>query len=124
MYKRQVLARTGLARWVSVLVDGHEAERLALPGKPDPAAFLLAARRLGVPPARAAVVEDAVAGVEAGRRGGFGLVIGVDRHHQAATLKDAGADPVVTDLAELEVTGVPGGLRISGRPGDPTPYGP
>ena len=110
-----VLARSGLG-WVSVLVDGHEAERLGLPGKPDPATFLLAARRLGIPPRRAAVVEDAVAGVVAGRRGAFGVVVGVDRHDDAAALKEAGADVVVTDLAELELTDVPGGVRIRGRP--------
>ena len=111
-----VLARSGLARWVSVLVDGREAERLGLPGKPDPATFLLAAHRLGIPPRRAAVVEDAVAGVVAGRRGAFGVVVGVDRHDDAAALTEAGTDVVVTDLAELGLTDVPGGVRISGRP--------
>ena len=66
-----------------------------------------AARRLGVAPARTAVVEDAVAGVEAGRRGGFALVVGVDRHGQADTLKKHGADVVVEDLGELLPGGVP-----------------
>ena len=85
------------------LVDGGEAARLGLPGKPDPALFLEAARRLGVPADAAAVVEDALAGVEAGRRGGFGLVVGVDRPGPAGGGDCAphGADVVVSDLAEL-----------------------
>ncbi|HEV8423591.1 MAG TPA: haloacid dehalogenase, partial [Actinomycetes bacterium] len=66
-----------------------------------------------VAPARAAVVEDALAGVEAGRRGGFGLVVGVDRGGQAAALAERGADLVVTDLGELEVEG--GAVRQGGR---------
>ena len=77
--------------------------RLGLAGKPDPALFLEAARRLGVAPAQAAVVEDALAGVEAGRRGGFGLVVGVDRTGHTDTLAAHGADVVVADLAYLEV---------------------
>ncbi|GAA5077777.1 beta-phosphoglucomutase family hydrolase [Thermocatellispora tengchongensis] len=97
------------------LVDGNEAARLGLPGKPDPALFLEAARRLGVPPARAAVVEDTLPGVAAGRRGGFGLVIGLDRSgsgRQGPGLREAGADIVVADLDELTVTGrVPVTLR-------------
>lgn len=82
----------------------EEAARLGLPGKPDPALFLEATRRLGVPAEQAAVVEDALAGVEAGRRGGFGLVVGVDRARTPATrtaLMEHGADLVVEDLAEL-----------------------
>ena len=81
-----VLASAGLRGLFDAEVDGLEAERRGLAGKPDPALFLEAARRLGVEPARAAVVEDALAGVEAGRRGGFGLVIGVNRGDQAAAL--------------------------------------
>lgn len=99
----EVLERTGLRRYVAVLVDGHEAQRLGLPGKPDPATFLHAARRLGVDPGRVAVVEDAVAGVEAGRTGGFSLVVGVDRHGDPTGLEEAGADVVVADLADLDV---------------------
>ncbi|MGW2006029.1 HAD family hydrolase [Streptomyces nigrescens] len=86
------------------VVDGNEANRLRLPGKPDPALFVEAARRLGVPPRDAAVVEDALAGVEAGRRGGFGLVVGVDRTagpYSATALRLRGADVVVTDPGEL-----------------------
>jgi alpha,alpha-trehalase len=84
-------------------VDGVDAEELGLTGKPDPAIFLEAARRLGVEPARAIVVEDAIAGVEAGRRGGFALVVGVDRVGHAEELKEWGADVVVPDLSVLHV---------------------
>jgi alpha,alpha-trehalase len=86
-----------------VRVDGRVTENLGLPGKPDPAVFVEAARRLGAEPSRAAVVEDAIAGVEAGRRGGFGLVVGVDRTGHADALTQAGADVVVADLGGVEV---------------------
>jgi alpha,alpha-trehalase len=89
-----------------VRVDGIVASELGLPGKPDPAVFLEAARRLQVAPNRAVVVEDALAGVAAGRRGGFGLVIGVDRTGHPDELRAAGADLVVKDLAEVRLTGV------------------
>ena len=85
------------------LVDGNESARLALPGKPDPAIFLEAASRLGVEPAAAIVVEDAVSGVEAGRAGGFGGVVGIDRGSNREALKAAGADVVVEDLGEVVV---------------------
>ncbi|SDR17486.1 HAD family hydrolase [Thermostaphylospora chromogena] len=102
----RVVTAAAVAHLFDVLVDGNDAARLGLPGKPDPALFLEAARRLGVAPERAAVVEDALPGVEAGRRGGFGLVVGVDRTGGgAAGLAAAGADIVVADLDELEVTG-------------------
>jgi len=84
-------------------VDGNDAARLGLAGKPAPDTFLHAARLLGVAPARAAVVEDALAGVEAGRAGGFAAVIGVDRAGQAAALAAHGATRVVQDLGELEI---------------------
>ncbi len=71
-HARELLERAGVRDCFDALVDGSEAARLGLPGKPDPALFLEAARRLGVPPGRCAVVEDALAGVEAGRRGGSG----------------------------------------------------
>src|SRR6266542_1024432 len=90
-------------------VDGVDAARLGLAGKPDPALFLEAAGRLGVRPERAAVVEDALAGVEAGRRGGFGLVVGVDRGDLAEELKARGADVVVADLGELRIDDRPAG---------------
>ena len=102
---RAVLASAGLRGLFDAEVDGIEADRLRLSGKPDPALFLEAARRLRVAPYRAAVVEDALAGVEAGRRGGFGLVIGVDRGGQAAALAERGAHLVVADLGELAVHG-------------------
>ena len=86
-----------------VRVDGVEAVRLGLPGKPDPATFLEAARRLGVPPAAAVVFEDATAGVEAGRRGGFGLVIGVGDAGQADDLRRHGAHVVVADLGAVSL---------------------
>lgn len=98
-----VLGAAGLEDAFDVRVDGRTAERRGLAGKPDPAIFLEAAHLLGLPPGRVAVVEDARSGVEAGRRGGFAPVIGVDRHGQAAELRSAGADVVVDDLSRLEV---------------------
>jgi beta-phosphoglucomutase family hydrolase len=100
-----VLDSAGLRGLFDVEVDGVEADRLGLAGKPDPALFLEAARRLGVTPGRAAVVEDALAGVEAGRSGGFGLVVGVDRGGQADALAERGADVVVPDLGDLVLIG-------------------
>lgn len=99
----QVLAAGKIADLFPVRVDGIEAEKLALAGKPDPAMLLEAARRLGSSPARTVVVEDAEAGVAAGRGGGFGLVIGVDRGGDPDRLLSAGADTVVADLADTEV---------------------
>ena len=96
-----VLESAGLGGLFEVKVDGVDAAELGLPGKPDPALFLEAARRLGVAPGRAAVVEDALSGVEAGRRGGFALVVGVDRAGQREGLAAAGADLVVGDLGEV-----------------------
>jgi beta-phosphoglucomutase family hydrolase len=107
-----VLASAGLRELFDAEVDGIEADRLGLAGKPDPALFLEAARRLGVAPPRAAVVEDALAGVEAGRRGGFGVVVGVDRGGQAAALAERGADVVVADLGDLVLDGA-----VAGRGG-------
>ncbi|MFF4768734.1 HAD family hydrolase [Streptomyces sp. NPDC001255] len=103
-HARDVLEGAGLLDYFVTLVDGDESHRLGLAGKPDPALFLEAAGRLGVEPAHAAVAEDALAGVEAGRRGGFGLVVGVDRAHTTDTARDLrehGADLVVDDLADL-----------------------
>ncbi|WP_438295477.1 HAD family hydrolase [Streptomyces sp. HUAS TT7] len=103
-HARELLVHAGVMDLFEVLVDGNEAARLGLPGKPDPALFLEAARRLGVAVAQVAVVEDALAGVEAGRHGGFGLVVGVNRTagpgNGTALLKH-GADLVVTDLGDL-----------------------
>ncbi|MDT5135571.1 MAG: hypothetical protein QOE41_4882 [Mycobacterium sp.] len=97
-----VLEATGLSGMFTTFVDGTEAARLSLPGKPDPAMFLEAARRLGVKPADAVVLEDSVAGVRAGVAGRFGLVVGVDRIGHGAELSAAGANLVLTNLAELE----------------------
>lgn len=97
----QVLGAAGLDRMFDEVVDGIVAERDRLAGKPAPDTYLAAARGLGVDPPAAAVFEDALAGVEAGRAGGFGLVIGVDRVGQADALAAHGADVVVSDLAEL-----------------------
>ena len=101
---QRILEAAGIDDLFEVRVDGIELERLALPGKPAPAVFLEAARRLGAIAERTVVVEDATAGVEAGRAGGFGLVVGVDRTGNADALRDHGADVVVTDLAEIVVT--------------------
>ncbi|MDK1472233.1 HAD-IA family hydrolase [Streptomyces sp. 549] len=124
-HARDLLCRADVLDLLVTVVDGNEAARLGLPGKPDPALFEEAARRLGSPARETAVVEDALAGVEAGRRGGFGLVVGVYRADRdpahpadpadppagpagdpdtgggAAALHEHGADLVVTDLAEL-----------------------
>jgi beta-phosphoglucomutase family hydrolase len=96
-----VLAVTGLGELLDVRVDGNVAREHGLRGKPDPDTFRYAARLLGVAPAEATVFEDALAGVEAGRAGGFGCVVGVDRVGQADQLRAHGADIVVRDLAEL-----------------------
>ena len=82
-------------------VDGLTLQERDLPGKPAPDSFLEAARELGVEPKRAVVVEDAISGVQAGRAGRFGLVIGVARKGNADALAENGADVVVTDLGEL-----------------------
>lgn len=84
-------------------VDGVETARLGLVGKPDPATFLEAARRLGVPAASGVVFEDATAGVEAGRRGGFGLVVGVGDREHAERLRRHGAHVVVADLGAIRL---------------------
>ncbi|MBW3619586.1 MAG: HAD-IA family hydrolase [Actinobacteria bacterium] len=98
-----VLRRAGLQDLFETRVDGVTAAELGLPGKPDPAVLLEAARRIEAEPVRTVVVEDAHVGVEAGRRGGFGLVIGVDRGGAAQVLREHGADVVVRDLAEVTV---------------------
>jgi beta-phosphoglucomutase family hydrolase len=99
----EILSSSGVADLFSIKVDGNDSAELGLAGKPEPDIFLEAVRRLGVDPERAAVVEDARAGVEAGRRGGFGLVVGVDRVGQAEKLAASGADIVVSDLEEFLV---------------------
>lgn len=96
-----VLKAAGLDRRFGVRVDGVVARERDLAGKPAADMFLEAARQLDVDPGRTVVVEDAVSGVAAGRAGGFGLVIGVNRTEDASRLERAGADVVVPDLGEL-----------------------
>ncbi len=96
-----VLRVTGLAQYVQGRVDGVTLAQQHIPGKPKPDSYLAGAKLAGVHPDGAAVFEDALAGVEAGRAGNFGYVVGVDRVDQAAALTKHGADIVVTDLAQL-----------------------
>jgi beta-phosphoglucomutase family hydrolase len=98
---RQVLERAGMAALFETIVDGVVAAERRLSGKPAPDTFIAAAEALGVATASAAVFEDALSGVEAGRAAGFGWVVGVDRANHAEALRTRGADIVVTDLAEL-----------------------
>ena len=97
----QVLERAGLIEMFPVRVDGLVAEAQHLAGKPAPDMFLAGAALLGLEPEQAAVFEDALAGVAAGRAGGFGCVIGVDRVGQGEALRRHGADIVVSDLTSL-----------------------
>ncbi len=98
---REVLEITGLAEYVEVRVDGVTMREEGIAGKPAPDSFLRAAELLDAPADQAAVFEDALAGVAAGRAGNFGVVIGVDRVDHAEELRRNGADVVVTDLADL-----------------------
>lgn len=104
-----VLEAAGLVDLFDVRVDGNDLERLGLKGKPAPDLFLRAAECVDASPARSIVVEDAVSGVAAGRAGGFGHVVGVDRRGAPDDLRQAGADIVVPDLAFLQVEGVRSG---------------
>jgi alpha,alpha-trehalose phosphorylase len=97
----EVLRSAGIDGLFETTVSGTAIADLDLNGKPAPDGFLEAARRLDVSPHRAVVVEDALAGVTAGRAGGFGLVVGVARHAEPEALRSAGADLVVEDLAEM-----------------------
>jgi trehalose 6-phosphate phosphatase len=99
---KAVLEAAGARDLFHVVVDGVEAARHDLKGKPEPDIFLEAARRLEVEPERAMVIEDAQSGVEAGRAGGFALVVGIDRSGQNRELKSHGADMVLRDLSEIE----------------------
>jgi beta-phosphoglucomutase family hydrolase len=98
---RDVLVAAGIEQLFEARIDGEVAEREHLAGKPAPDTFLAGARAVGAEPAQCAVFEDALAGVEAGRAGQFGHVIGVDRTGHAEALREHGADVVVQDLAEL-----------------------
>ena len=110
----QVLHAAGIGDLFGIRVDGIVADELGLAGKPDPAVLIEAARRLAVRPGRTVVIEDAEAGVSAGRSGGFGLVVGVDRTGHPGDLARCGADVVVADTAELAVH--TGGQRMSEVP--------
>jgi beta-phosphoglucomutase family hydrolase len=96
-----ILAAAGIGDLFEVCIDGRTAAEQGLQGKPAPDTFLAAARALAVEPAEAAVFEDALAGVAAGRAGGFGVVVGVDRVGHGPALRAQGADLVVSDLADL-----------------------
>jgi beta-phosphoglucomutase family hydrolase len=98
---RAIIEAAGIADQFEARVDGNVSDDLKLKGKPAPDTYLKAAAMLGVKPQRAVVVEDALSGVEAGRNGGFGLVIGVDRKGDAEALRKHGADIVVSDLKEM-----------------------
>jgi beta-phosphoglucomutase family hydrolase len=98
---KMVLDSASIVNLFEVRVDGHVATELNLPGKPEPDSYLEASRRLGVDPARAVVMEDAISGVRAGKAGGFGLVVGVDRKGFPEELLNNGADIVVGDPGEL-----------------------
>jgi beta-phosphoglucomutase family hydrolase len=98
---KDVLDAAGIADFIEVRVDGVTAREHNLPGKPAPDTFRYGAKLLGLPPEKCVVFEDAQAGVAAGRAGGFGFVVGVDRVGQEQALIDNGADVVVKDLSEL-----------------------
>jgi beta-phosphoglucomutase family hydrolase len=98
---REVLESVGIEDLFEAVVDGLVAQREGLPGKPAPDTFIAGARALGAEPAQSVVFEDALAGVEAGRAGEFGYVVGVDRTGQRDALAERGADIVVDDLSEL-----------------------
>ena len=98
-----ILNKTGTAHLFATVVDGIVSEKLGLKGKPEPDIFSTASADLGVACARAIVIEDAVSGVQAGAKGGFGLVIGVAREDNVEELREHGADVVVCDLSETSV---------------------
>jgi len=100
---KTILETAGISDLFNVRVDGVESEHLHLVGKPAPDIFSVAALRLGIPPNRCIVVEDAISGVQAGRRGHFGLVVAIDRTNHPDALKEAGADIVARDLSELNL---------------------
>ncbi|MGA8239606.1 MAG: trehalose-phosphatase [Desulfobacterales bacterium] len=113
---QKVLAAADIEDLFDVRVDGEVSAELGLAGKPAPDIFLKAAEELSVSPEQAIVVEDAIAGVEAGRRGGFGCVIGVEPTGRGQNLEGHGADRVVGDLSEIDVDTVPQRRRTSKLP--------
>lgn len=100
---RVIIGKLGLADKFDGWIDGEDVLTKDLSGKPSPDMFLAAAAALGIKPARAVVVEDAIAGIKAGMRGKFGLVIGVDRTHHPEALAEAGAHLVVSKLSDVTV---------------------
>ncbi len=98
---RTVMSAAGITELFDKIVDGETAVNMNLPGKPAPDTYLKAAELLGVSPQRSVVIEDAISGIQAGRNGKFGLVIGVARANNSKSLKENGADIVVLDLGEL-----------------------
>jgi trehalose 6-phosphate phosphatase len=104
---RDVLESAGMLDRFEVVVDGRDMAAAGLPGKPDPAIMLRAAEELGVAPSHAAVIEDALAGVKAGAKGGFAQVVGVYRSGDGDALRKAGADLIVADLSELAIESGP-----------------
>lgn len=108
----EILRTASIAALFDTSLDGMDIDKLGLKGKPDPDMFLHAVDSLGVAPARAVIVEDAVAGVQAGRRGEFGLVVGIDRGGNAAALHLAGADVVVQDLAGFGIEELEQAYRV------------
>ncbi|MCB0346916.1 MAG: HAD-IA family hydrolase, partial [Bdellovibrionales bacterium] len=96
-----ILKAAGISDLFEVRIDGVVAARRQIPGKPQPDTFLAAAKALEAEPARSIVLEDAISGVQAGKSGGFGLVIGIEHGGQAEALRHNGADVVVADLREL-----------------------
>jgi len=118
----EVLRVAGIDDLFEVRVDGVTAGREHLRGKPAPDTYLAAARELGVEPAASAVFEDALSGVEAGRAGGFGFVVGIDRAGEPEALRAHGADVVVGDLGELvsrREENEPAGRALPGPPSRP-----
>ncbi|WP_433174466.1 HAD family hydrolase [Actinoallomurus sp. CA-150999] len=102
-YAAELLRRAGLAGLFDVRLDGLDAAGCGIPASSDLGLFRLAARRMRTPPARTAVVEESLTAVEAARRGGFGLVVGVDRCGRSLILPEYGADRVITDLSDLRI---------------------
>lgn len=102
-HTKTILHAAGLENHFDVCVDGINAEALKLPGKPDPALYLEAARRLGVQPSRAMLFEDSLVGVEAGKRGGFGCVVGLDHGQRPGALRQHGADIIIKSLQEMHI---------------------
>ncbi|OEU87320.1 hypothetical protein DB35_28220 [Streptomyces abyssalis] len=116
---RDILVSVGIEELFEVRIDGLVAEERGLPGKPAPDTFLAAAADLGVDAAASAVFEDALAGMDAGRSGHFGYVVGVDRVGQADALRRHGADTVVQDLSELTESSGSTGSTGSAEPSEP-----